>query len=97
VICRADVIGQRPAGELPLSHPLVQLAWRVLRELDIRPVLGIGSTDANVPISLGFPAICIGMTSGNGAHTPAEFIRTGPLFTGMEQLYQIVTRLWKME
>jgi acetylornithine deacetylase/succinyl-diaminopimelate desuccinylase-like protein len=97
VICTAEIIGQRPAGALPIAHPLVQLAWHILRELEIRPVPGIGSTDANVPISRGFPAICIGLTHGNGAHTPAEIIRTEPLYTGMEQLYQIVTRVWNMQ
>ena len=51
-------------------------------------------TDANVPLSLGLPAICIGLTTGSGAHTLAESINLAPLVQGMEQLYQLVTHLW---
>jgi di/tripeptidase len=97
VSCTAEVIGQRPGGEVPKEHPLVRLAISVLNELDVRPEPGIGSTDANVPISLGYPAICIALTSGNGAHTHTEFIRTEPLPKGLEQLYRIVTRAWTMK
>lgn len=94
VACEIEPIGERPAGEIPANHPLISLAQRCLRDLGIKAHPGIGSTDANVPISLGYPAICIGLTSGGGAHTQDEFIRTGPLAHGLEQVYQIVTQTW---
>ncbi|MCL4559398.1 MAG: M20/M25/M40 family metallo-hydrolase [Chloroflexi bacterium] len=90
-------IGRRPSGEIPIDHPLVKLAMQTLRGLKITPTPGIGSTDANVPLSLGFPAICIAMTTGSGSHTPAEFIRTGPLAKGLEQLFLIATKVWQIE
>ena len=90
----SELIGQRPAGDLPSSHWLVRLAEDCLVEQGITPIPGIGSTDANVPLSLGLPAICIGLTTGSGAHTLAESINLAPLVQGMEQLYQLVTHLW---
>ena len=45
-----------------------------------------GSTDANVPIALGIPAICIGVTTGGFAHREDEFINISPIPTGMAQL-----------
>ncbi|HEX2979408.1 MAG TPA: M20/M25/M40 family metallo-hydrolase [Anaerolineaceae bacterium] len=92
---KARVIGDRPAGEIAAEHPLVQLAQRCLLELDIEPHLIIGSTDANIPLSCGYPAICIGLTSGGRAHTTDEFIYTQPLAKGLEQLVQIVSRVWQ--
>lgn len=89
-------ISARPAGELPVSHPLVRLAEESLRLQGIHPNLIIGSTDANIPLSRGYPAVCIGLTTGGGAHTAQEFIHTSPLQAGMEQLLYLVGQIWKM-
>jgi acetylornithine deacetylase/succinyl-diaminopimelate desuccinylase-like protein len=86
----AKVIGKRPAGEIPETHPLVRLAATILKSHGIRPTLAIGSTDANIPLSRGLPAICIGLTQGGGTHTVEEYIRTRPLETGLAQLYDLV-------
>jgi len=91
----AEVIGQRPAGELPASHPLVRLAEGCLKAQGLDPKLTIGSTDANVPLSRGFPAVVLGVTNGVGAHTTEEFIYTEPVERGMQQLVQFVTRVWE--
>lgn len=88
VTCR--VIGERPAGGIPAGHPLVRLARSCLDRQGIPAHLGIGSTDANVPLSLGLPAVCIGLTTGGGAHTMDEFVRISPLSRGMEQLAALV-------
>ena len=90
----AEVIGRRPAGKLPASHPLVRLAEECLREQGIEPKLMIGSTDANVPLSLDLPALVLGVTNGTGAHTNGEFIYTEPVERGMQQLVQFVSRVW---
>jgi tripeptide aminopeptidase len=82
----AESIGNRPAGNISPDHPLVQIAIRGLRERGLSPNLSIGSTDANVPLSRGFPAVCIGLSTGHGAHTVKEFINTEPLTTGISQL-----------
>ena len=87
----AEVIGQRPAGELPASHPLVRLAEECLHEVGIEPQLSIGSTDANYPLSRGLPAVTIGLTTGRGAHTVHEYINTAPLEKGIEQVMRLVS------
>lgn len=91
----AKVIGQRPAGELEANHPLIHLAEDCLKEQGIEPQLMIGSTDANVPLSRGLPAVVLGITNGGGAHTTGEFINTEPVGRGMQQLLQFVSRVWK--
>jgi len=88
-------IGARPAGEIKEDHPLVLLAQDCIREQGLEPRLNIGSTDANLALSLGLPAITIGLTHGKSAHTVHEYIFTDPLQKGMEQLFQLVTRLGK--
>lgn len=90
----AEVIGRRPAGELPEKDPIVQLAIDCLREQDIEPKLMIGSTDANIPLSLGYPAIVLGVTSGSRAHTLEEYIYTEPIERGLQQLVQFICRVW---
>ena len=85
-----EVVGARPAGELPLDHPLVRLALHNLEVKGIRPLPNIGSTDANVPLSRGLPAICVGLTTGGGAHTLEEYINTAPLGLGLSQLLALV-------
>mgnify|MGYP001044056265 CR=1 FL=1 len=86
VTCRAEVIGLRPAGGMAADHPLVMLAMNCLREQGISPALRIGSTDANIPLSQGLPAVCVGLTTGSGAHTLRETIQTAPLGSGLGQL-----------
>ena len=85
-----DLIGQRPAGKLSSTHPLVRLAKRTVQKLGVQPNLTIGSTDANIPLSRGLPAICIGLSTGFGAHTSNEYINTGPLAQGLEQMQAVV-------
>lgn len=90
-------IGKRPAGEIPASHPLVQLAQKCLLQEGITPHLEIASTDANIPLSRGFPAICIGLTGGGHAHTTAEFLDIEPVQRGMGQLLRLVLNAWTTE
>lgn len=90
----ARVIGQRPAGEISVSHPLVILAKDCLRAQGLEPGLISGSTDANVPLSKGLPAIVLGVTTGGSAHTIHEYINTPPIAQGLEQLVRFVSRVW---
>jgi tripeptide aminopeptidase len=89
------VIGERPAGELPEEHALVQTAMACLREVGLEPRLNIGSTDANLPLSRGLPAVTVGLTTGSGAHTVHEYIQTEPLAKGLEQAVRLVSRAWE--
>ena len=91
-----QVIGSRPAGKIPADHPLVLLARRCLEEQGIQPNLAIGSTDANVPLSRGLPAVCVGLSTGHGAHTNQEYIHTGPLGLGLAQLAALTVGVFNL-
>lgn len=92
----AHLIGDRPSGRLPHGHPLVQLAARALTEVGLTPSLEGGSTDANIPLSLGLPCVCIGLTHGGNAHRPDEYIETAPLVQGLQALFQTVRGVWTL-
>jgi acetylornithine deacetylase/succinyl-diaminopimelate desuccinylase-like protein len=81
-----EVLGERPAGERSLSDPLVQLAGETLRWLGIEPRYGSSSTDANIPISLNIPSVCVGVTYGEHAHTLQEYFLVPPLALGLAQV-----------
>ncbi|MFN0108440.1 MAG: M20/M25/M40 family metallo-hydrolase [Blastocatellia bacterium] len=53
-------IGNRPSGETPRESYLVRTAMEASRLMGITPILNRASTDSNIPISLGIPAITIG-------------------------------------
>ncbi|UCH60658.1 MAG: M20/M25/M40 family metallo-hydrolase [Anaerolineales bacterium] len=87
------VIGERPVGELASDHTLVRAAVASLESQGLTARLNIGSTDANIPLSRGLPAVCIGLTNGGGAHTSGEFIQIQPLSQGLKQLVALVESL----
>lgn len=67
-------IGDRPAAGLADDSPLLDALRAVDRHLGLRTDLRLGSTDANLPLSLGVPALSIGAGGeGGGAHTLAEW------------------------
>jgi acetylornithine deacetylase/succinyl-diaminopimelate desuccinylase-like protein len=69
-----ELIGDRPAGSLPPGSPLLETIRAVDRHLHLRTDPGLGSTDANIPLSLGIPAVAIGTGgSSGGIHTLAEW------------------------
>jgi tripeptide aminopeptidase len=88
-------IGQRPSGMINPDHEVLRLAQACLRQQGIESVLTAGSTDANIPLSKGYPALVLGLTHGAGAHTVHEYIETGHLEKGLEHIVQFVSRLWE--
>ena len=86
----AEVIGERPAGEIPAEHEFVQLAVNCTREQGMKAILTAGSTDANIPLSENIPAVVMGITTGGGAHTVNEFIDVKPIELGMAGVVRFV-------
>jgi di/tripeptidase len=69
------VIGDRPAGGTPATSELVKVAQQAVQAQGLQPELTASSTDANLPMSLGVPAITIGSGgSGGRAHSLDEWI-----------------------
>ena len=67
-------IGDRPSGEGDRGAPLVQRALATTAVFGVQGTLGRSSTDSNVPIALGVPAVTIGRGGiGVGAHSPGEY------------------------
>lgn len=69
-----DKIGDRPSGELSESLPIIQRAMACTAFMGKRPKLTRGSTNSNIPISLGIPAVTIGRGGvGRNAHSLDEW------------------------
>ena len=73
LVLETTVVGNRPAGRVAADAPIVQAALSVTRALGLEGRLDEGSTDSNMAMSLGIPAITIdGGGSATGTHTTSE-------------------------
>jgi acetylornithine deacetylase/succinyl-diaminopimelate desuccinylase-like protein len=73
------VIGERPCGETPMDAPLVRRTAAVIEAFGLTPTYGISSTDSNIPMSLGIPALTIGHGGDGGrSHAPDEWTDVNP-------------------
>ena len=69
-----DRIGDRPSGELPTSTPVIQRTLAATAQFDVSTTLARSSTNSNIPISLGIPAITLGRGGvGGSGHAPGEW------------------------
>jgi acetylornithine deacetylase/succinyl-diaminopimelate desuccinylase-like protein len=88
------VLGERPAGQLPADHPVVALATAATHDGGREAMSAIASTDANIPLSRGIPAITIGAGGrGGGAHTPDEWYENADGPRGLVRALTILTAL----
>jgi acetylornithine deacetylase/succinyl-diaminopimelate desuccinylase-like protein len=88
---QVEVVGDRPAGSIPRSHPLVQMASEALDAIGIRPTFENGSTDANALLAQGLPTVTIGITYGSNAHRLDEYIEVRGVLDGLWQLVLLIT------
>jgi len=85
------LVGSRPGGDLAADHPLVLAALQSLtRAGEGEAYLEYGSTDANVPLNQGIPAVCVGITKGGEAHTTREFIEIRPMRKGYQAVMDLI-------
>jgi tripeptide aminopeptidase len=85
------VVGHRPTGATNLDSPLVEAALAATRASGVEPQVMAASTDANLPMSLGIPAITLGAGGSAGqVHTTSEWYRNerGPV--GIQRALQTV-------
>lgn len=86
-------IGRRPSGRIPRDHALTRLARSALEAVGLPPgKIGYraGSTDANVPLSRGVPALCLGLTDTQNAHRIDEYIEPHRLPQGLTQVLLVI-------
>ncbi|MGB6975022.1 MAG: M20/M25/M40 family metallo-hydrolase [Terracidiphilus sp.] len=93
-------IGDRPAARLEEDSVLLGSLRAVDRHLGLRTELRLGSTDANLPLSLGVPSISLGAGGeGGGAHTLAEWYCDKERELGLRRilLLTLATAEWAAE
>ena len=89
-----EVIGLRPCGKD--VDALRQEALTVRAERAVENVIGkkpernAGSTDCNIPLSLGIPSICVGCYYGHGSHTREEYIEKDSLIHGTKVAFEMI-------
>jgi tripeptide aminopeptidase len=86
-------LDSRPAGDVPLTHPLVAAVLRARRSIGLPATTGDGSTDANAALAAGIPAVALGCCTGEDMHAPTERIRVDSVLTGAEQLRAVLTEI----
>ena len=82
-----EQVGDRPAGSVPRFTPLVAQAEAALHAVgcqDVRYI--VSSTDANIPLSQGYQAVCLGLTQSGNSHRADEYIDVTHLPAGLSQL-----------
>jgi tripeptide aminopeptidase len=88
-----DKIGDRAAGRTPESSPIVQTAMAVTRAVGLRPQLEEGSTDSNVPMNLGVPAVTVATGPATGTHSLQETFDTKDSWRGTQQIVLLAIAL----
>ena len=89
-----ETVGMRPAGRLPASAPIVQTAISVSKALNLPLPFSEGSTDANLPLSLGIPAVTIDAGGrGSGAHTENETFDATEAWKGTQRALLLTVAL----
>ena len=82
-----SLLGDRPAGATSPEHPLVRAASAATAQLGVVAQLTSSSTDANVPMALGVPAIALGAGGeAGGTHTRGEWYRNERGADGVQRL-----------
>jgi tripeptide aminopeptidase len=89
-----QLVGDRPAGATPPESPIVLAAISATKALGLTTTLDEGSTDSNIPMSLGIPAITIdGGGRGTGAHALNESFDTTNSWQGTQRAFLIALAL----
>lgn len=91
------LIGKRPSGKDNIEgiDRLMKLTADTIRDVvKLEPAYGSSSTDCNIPLSLGIPAVCFGVGGiHSGAHTREEWVDKESLKLGLELCLEYVHRL----
>ena len=88
---QTEVVGDRPCGLEVDNSDLAKRAAEAVREhYGFEASFGVGSTDCNIPLSLGIPAICPGCVMGWGAHTREEYVEIDSLLPGLKVAAQLI-------
>ena len=91
---RIEVVGLRPCEgdvDMNVKEKMIRLASDTIQEYTKEvPDQSPGSTDCNIPLSMGIPSLCLGTYEGSGAHTREEYIVIDSLMQGYKVGFQMV-------
>jgi acetylornithine deacetylase/succinyl-diaminopimelate desuccinylase-like protein len=94
--CEFEQVGDRPSGETPVNSRIVRAAIECSRALGIEPRLDCSSTDSNIPISLGIPAITVGVGGiSSNCHSLTEWYEPSGRELGLKRLLMLTVALAK--
>ncbi len=79
-----QVVGDRPAGSIPIESELPQMVLAVNRALGIESYAEASSTDANVPLGMGIQAVTVGIKRGGDAHRLTDYCEIDSFLPGMK-------------
>lgn len=82
----STLIGDRPCSDAVLKAPLYDRIYTIRRAQGLATTWRAGSTDANIPLSMGIPATAFSIYRGQGAHTLNERLFLSSLEPGLLQL-----------
>ena len=87
-------VGDRPCAvdvDPDRMQALMDRASRAVERYYGRPVTFVsGSTDCNIPLSLGIPAVCVGCCFGDGFHTREEYVEIDSLLPGLKVAFDLI-------
>ena len=87
------LLGERPCGNIKKKklRPLEEKIEKCISEIFGGSIdYHSGSTDANYPLSLGIPAVCIGSIEDHGCHTREEYLMLEDLFPAMRYILSVM-------
>jgi len=91
---KIELMGDRPSGTTQVTSEIMQAALEVTRRFGVDPQPDIGSTDANIPIAMGIPAIALGGGGNSGnVHTPEEWFDSANRDKGIQRLLALIAVL----
>ena len=89
-----DVIGIRPCGtevDEKIFNEMVENVKNICEKYSGIPCAkDSGSTDANIPMSLGIPSVCVGNYMGGGMHTREEYMEIASVPVGLKITAEII-------
>lgn len=94
ITVNVEVLGERPCNgdvDEAKKQELLKRTEAILKKYTgLEPGFHPGSTDCNIPLSMGIPAVCYGVVDGAGAHTREEYVLEESLMPGYQIAFESV-------
>jgi len=96
ITVNVELLGERPCSidiDQKKHQELLDITTEIVKKyFNEQPVIVAGSTDCNIPLSVGIPSICVGTIIGDGAHTREEWVKIDSLEPGTKLAFDLMMR-----